>query len=168
MAVDASGISYFLPLLSFLIVLLIVFAVLVKAKIFEDSKFVQVFISFIVATIFVTAIGARQYVTTVIPWFAVLIVCLFIIFVILGFVGKSAEGMNKGIGIAFLVILIIVFLVSAIKVFGSTLGPYLPGGSGGDTQIRTFTDWLYSGQVLGAILLLVVGVLVSWVLVKAK
>src|SRR3989344_1411043 len=150
MPVDVSGFSYFLPLMAFFIVFIILYALLVKTKILGDNSFTHLFVSFILAIVFVT----------VIPWFAVLIVCLFLIFMIIGFVGKPIEGMNKTVGVVFVVLLVIVFLVSAIQVFGNTLGPYLPGGG------TSFADWVYSGQVVGALILLVIAGIVSWVLVK--
>src|SRR3989338_1531187 len=161
MPVDVSGFSYFLPLMAFFIVFIILYALLVKTKILGDNSFTHLFVSFILAIVFVTAIGVKQYVLTVIPWFAVLIVCLFLIFMIIGFVGKPIEGMNKTVGVVFVVLLVIVFLVSAIQVFGNTLGPYLPGGG------TSFADWVYSGQVVGALILLVIAGIVSWVLVKS-
>lgn len=154
----------------FLLVFVIVFSVLRKTELIGKELFVQLFVSFLLATVFVTAISVRQYVLTIVPWFAVLILSLFFLLVLLGFVGKSTEFMHKGIGIAFVVLLIIVFLVSGIVVFADVVGPYLPGSStaGGNPQILKFTDWLYSPQVSGAILLLAVSALVSWVLVRKE
>ena len=70
-AVDVSGISYFAPILAFLIVFVIIFAVLNKTKIFgEVNNWVLLFVSFLVATVFVSAAGVRDYVLTITPWFA--------------------------------------------------------------------------------------------------
>jgi hypothetical protein len=163
--IDLSGISYFLPLLSFLVVMIVVFAVLQKIKIFENI-WLQLFISFLLATIFVTFVGARDYVTNVVPWVVVLIVCLFFIMLFTGFIGKSIEGWNKGLGIAFVIIVLLGFLISAFFVFSASIAPYLPGGSAANSN--SITNWAYSSRVAGAFLLLVVSALVSWVLVKAK
>ncbi|MEK6893816.1 MAG: hypothetical protein AABX07_06475 [Nanoarchaeota archaeon] len=163
--VDLSGISYFLPLLSFLVVMIIVFAVLQKIKIFENI-WLQLFISFLLATIFVTFAGAREYVANIVPWVVVLVVCLFFILLFIGFIGKSMEGWNKGIGIAFVIIVLLGFLISALFVFSSAIGPYLPGGSSAGKNV--LTSWAYSSRVAGGFLLLVISAIVSWVLVKAK
>jgi hypothetical protein len=61
-------------------------------------------------------------------------------------------------------------LISGIKVFSATIGPYLPGSDlpGGDQDILRITDWIYSPRVAGAALLLAVTAVVSWILVKTK
>ncbi|MDP3881514.1 MAG: hypothetical protein Q8Q31_01410 [Nanoarchaeota archaeon] len=167
--VDLSGISYFLPLLSFLLVFVVIFAILQKTKIFEN-KWLQLFISFLFSTIFVSFVGARDYVINVIPWFAVMVVCLFLILFLISFVGKPLEGWNKGIGIMFVVALILVFLISALFVFSSFIGPYLPGGdrTNVNPDIVNFVGWAYSSRVAGGFFLLIISALVSWVLVKMK
>jgi hypothetical protein len=163
--IDLSSISYFLPLISFLIVFIVIFAVLQKTKIFENI-WIQLFISFLVSTVFISFVGARDYVANIIPWVVILVVCLFFILVFTGFIGKSMENWNKGIGIAFIILLLVGFLVSALFVFSSSFSPYLPGGT--EAKGSSFISWLYSSRVAGAILLLVISALVSWVLVKAK
>ncbi len=167
--VDLSGISYFLPLLSFLVVFVIIFAVLQKTKIFE-SKWLQMFVAFLFSTIFVSFVGARTYILNVVPWFAVMVVCLFLIIFLISFVGKPLESWNGVVGGIFVVALLLVFLVSALLVFSSVIGPYLPGGSasGGNPDFVRFLGWAYSSRVAGGLLLLIISGLVSWVLVKAK
>lgn len=167
--VDLTSIGYFLPLISFLLIFVIVFSVLRKTEVLGKELFIQIFVSFLLATVFVSAISIRQYVLTIIPWFAVLIISLFFLLALIGLVGKSTEFMHKGIGIAVVLVFLAVFLISGIKVFNYALGPYLPGSTvpGGDPDILKFTDWLYSPKVSGAVLLLIVSALVSWVLVRA-
>ena len=170
MAVDISGITYFAPLLAFLIVFVILFALLKKSSILGESTFVQLFMSFIIATIFVSAAGVRNYVLTIAPWFAVLVIALFFILFLLAFVGKSTEFMHKGIGITFVILLAIVFLVSGFVVFSQSIYPYLPGSSGygADPNIILLLNWLFTGRVAGALALVAVSALVSWVLVREK
>jgi len=170
MPADVSAITYFAPILSFLIVFVLMFALLAKTKILGDEKFIQLFVSFIIATVFVTAASVRQLVLDVIPWFAVFIVALFFILLLAGFIGKG-DMIGKGVGWIFIVLIIIVFIISGIKLFSTTFTSYLPGptyGSGGNSNILYFTDWIYSSRVLGAALLLGVAAIVSWVLVKTK
>lgn len=165
--VDFSGLAYFLPLWSFVIVSIVVFAVLHKTKILGENKLIQGIISFVIATVFVTTIGARDYVLSIVPWFAVLVVAIFFIFVITGFIGIGSK-INNGIGIVFVIILGLILLFSAISVF--SWGAYLPGSSGGagNENLLQFTDWLYSPKVAGAILLIGLSVVLSWILIKMK
>ena len=170
MPADVSAIAYFAPILSFLMVFVLMFALLAKTKILGEEKFIQLFISFLIATIFITAASVRQLVLDVVPWFAVFVIALFFILVLAGFIGKG-DLVGKGIGWVFILLIIATFIISGIKLFSITFTPYLPGssyGAGGDADILRITDWIYSARVLGAVLLLGVAALVSWVLVKAK
>lgn len=167
---DISGITYFLPIISFLIVFIVIYALLAKTKILGESLGIQLFVSFLLATIFISASAPRNYVETIIPWFVVVLISLFLILAIIGFIGKPAEGMSKGIGMIFVIILGLMLLGSAFFAFSDYLSPYLPGSSsnGANPNILAFTDWLYSSRVAGALLLVVAAAIVSWVLVKTK
>jgi len=166
--IDTSGISYFMPILVFLLVMIIVFAILQKIKLFENV-WLQVFISFLIGTIFITAVGARDYVQNISIWFSVLIISAVFLFIMISFFGK-ADGYLKGLQLTFLIIGIIAFLISGMMIYGNYITPYLPwGDSVGDTSGRgQFTEWLYTGRVYGAILLVVVGAIVAFVLSGLK
>ena len=166
--VDVSGISYFLPIISFLLVFILVYAVLAKTKLL-DNKWVNLFISFLLATIFISAVGPREYIVNIGAWFAVFIVSLLLILLLLGLIGKDMNFIHKGIGVAFVIMLILMFVVSAIVVFSDSLGPFLPWSyGGGSAEAQKITDWLYSTRIIGAILLVAVSAIVSWILVRAK
>ena len=169
MPVDVSAITYFAPLIAFLIVWVVMFAVLSNFKVLGDNKFIQTFISLLIAALFVSVAGVREYVLTIIPWFAVLIISTFFILALTGFIGTT-DAVKKGVGAVFLILLVVVFLVSAIVVFSGVIGPYLPGSdiAGGESEVLRFTDWIYSPRVAGAISLIVVSALVAWVLVRVK
>ncbi len=166
--VDLTGITYFLPIISFLLVFVIVFAVLQKSKIIE-KVWIQIFTAFLASTLFIAATGPTKYVENILPWFVIFIIALFLIFVMMGFVGKNLEFLHKGIGVAFVILVIIMFIISAVVVFNDTLSPYLPWSSDSGTgSAGQFTDWFYSGRVMGAVLLIVVSAIVSFILMKAK
>ena len=168
MVADVSAITYFAPVLAFLLVFVVVFAVLYKTGILGELLFVQLLTSFVIASIFVSAASAREYVVNVSSWFAVVVVSLFFLLFLLNFIGKWAD--EKWIGYLVVIVLLMVFLVSALNVFGSGLGPYLPGSytkDEGSPAALGFFDWLYSAPVVGALLLIVAGAVVSFVLVKA-
>ncbi|MEK6846806.1 MAG: hypothetical protein AABY16_01420 [Nanoarchaeota archaeon] len=169
MAADVSAFAYFLPILAFLIVFAIMLAVLHKTKLLGENIYVQLFFSFVIATIFVTATSVRQLVINVLPWFAVLLIALFLLMVLIGFMGKTDVMIGKCFGWIFVIFLIIIFLISGVKVFSGTIGPYIPGSTTagtGDPTLTNFFEWLFSPRVGGAVLLIIVAALVSWVLVK--
>ncbi|MEK6928466.1 MAG: hypothetical protein AABW65_00735 [Nanoarchaeota archaeon] len=70
-AIELSGIIYFLPVLSFLVVFAVVYAVFSKTKIVE-SQGLKTFIAFLFATIFVSMSEARMYILNITIWFAIL------------------------------------------------------------------------------------------------
>jgi Na+/proline symporter len=169
MVADISGISYFLPIITFLVVFVVIFALLAKTKILGESLFIQLFISFLLSTVFISASAPRDYVQAIIPWFAVILISLFVLMMIIGFAsGKSDDGMNKTLGTISVVLLAIVLAVSAYFAFSGYISPYLPGGSasGANPQVLQFTNWIYSSRVAGAVLLVIAAAVVSWVLVK--
>ena len=151
--IDFTPFSEILPLLTFLVVFILVFAVLNRTKVIENA-FMQLLIAFLLSTIFITAAGAREYVEAVTPWFAVLLVCLFFIMAIMGFIGKDVDFMKKGVGGAFVAILIIAFVISGILIFSTGLRPY-------------FGLFFSSPRLYSAILLLVIAGVVGWALMKS-
>lgn len=169
--IDLSSFEYILPLLSFLVVFVICFVSIKKFKLIENT-FIEMLVSFIIGIIFVSAVGPRTFVLAIIPWFAVVIIGLFLIMALGGFIGKDAFP-TKAIGITFLIILGIIFVITGFFVFSAYITPYLPGftnlaGNPGHPAILQALSWLYSPRVAGALLLLGVGAVVSWILIKAK
>ena len=168
MAADLSFLTYFAPILAFLLVFVVSFAVLSKTKLIGENSFLQSFISLIIAAIFVASAGVRDLVLNIVPWVAFLIVSLVFVMILLKFSEGNVEFIQKGIGIIFIIAVFIVFIISGYVVFSDTLAPYLPGttATGGDTFALEFFDWLFSARVIGAISIIVVGGLVAWILTK--
>lgn len=166
MPVDVSAITYFAPILAFFVVFVVVFAVLYKSKILGESKWGLVFTALVIASLFISAAGVRRYVEVITPWFGALLVSLFFLLVLVGFVGGKTDGMLSGLRWIFIIVGLLIFIISGVVVFSGTLAPYLPGS--GQYVGSPFTEWLYSPSVVGAILLIVITAIVSWVLVKAK
>lgn len=172
MAADVSSFVYFAPIMVFLVVFVIMVALLHKTKLVGENMYVHIFLAFVIATIFITASSIKQLVLNVIPWFAVLLIALFLIMALVGFIGGKADSIvGKTTGWVFVVLLIIVFLVSGVKVFSSSISPYLPTASSsqvsnGNPTLVYFFSWLYSPQVKGFFLLIAVAVFVTWFLWK--
>ncbi|MFA5857049.1 MAG: hypothetical protein WC867_06820 [Candidatus Pacearchaeota archaeon] len=167
---DISGIQFFMPVFSFLFVFIVVYAVLAKTKVLGDDK-VNLLISFIMAIMFMNfSYSLRLYVETIVPWFIVLIVSLFFILVVMSFSG-GPEVMKKMLtptfAWVFVAVLLLIFLIAAIRVFNPMFHPDLiitsgEGGPGIVGQIRGVFD----SQVGGSALLLLIAGVVAWILTK--
>ena len=169
MPVDISFLGYIAPVAIFLLVFIFVYAILAKTKLLEEKPIFNIFVSLLVATLFISAAGAIQYIGTITPWFAVLVVSMVFLLMITSFIGDPMKSWNKGIGIVIVIALALVFLICGFMIFSSSIVGYLPGaqfGYNADPAALAAFDWLYSPRVTGAILLIGISALVSWVLVK--
>lgn len=162
--------AYFMPLFAFLLVFVITYALLAKTKLLGENPFTHIFISFCVAIIFFISPTAQQFARLSMPWVAVFIVCLVLIMLILAFVGGKVENVAASPVAAKIavVVLLIIFLVSAIQVFGPVIEPYMPGSTQerASEDLSNLADVLFHPTVIGAILLLAVAAVVSHVLTK--
>ncbi len=79
MPLDISGLNFFMPVFSFLFVSLIVYLILFKTKILGEGKFLLLLVSFIMAIIFLSFSSLELYVQTIVPWFVVLLISVFLI-----------------------------------------------------------------------------------------
>ena len=168
--VDLSAVGAIGPILAFVLVVVIVFVLLKNAEILGDSPWVAIIVALVIGFAFVAAGKAVSLVLAVGPWFAVLLITLFLFLLFGGIVGKT-DMFGKGIVWVFVLALVGVFIVSAVKVFGTGFTGYLPGpyfGISGDPGLLFFFDWLYSPAISGGISLIVVAIVVAWVLVKLK
>ncbi len=169
MAADLSGFSYFIPIFGFLLVTIVMYALLTKLKILGDDSVVIMFVAFIIGIIFVSMTSVRTVVENVIPWFAMLIIALFFIFVIIGFSQGKFEKAPSWIMWTFVLILVGVFLISLMKVFSTVIYPYLPGNPGpSDPFMSNVKEFFYSSRFLGAIALLIIAGATAKVLMSGK
>jgi len=167
MALDISGLLFFMPVFSFLFVFIVIFALLAKTKVIGESKFVLLLVSFIISIVFMSFSSAELYVRTIIPWFVVLMIIVFLVLLIAMFSTKAWDKiMTPAFAWIVVGVLILIFLIAAIYVFNPVFHPDLGVTSGqGNSMIEQIRGWL-DGGVAGSILLLVIAVIVAWVLTK--
>jgi hypothetical protein len=153
---EIGSISYFLPIFSFLLIFIVVYAVLKKTGVLGDNNGVSLFISLILASFFIVNAKMVEFVEFNSSWFVVFLLCIVFIMLILGFLGKDSLKLvaeNKGVAWGIVVALIVAFIVSGARIFRWVIE--------WDKIQRWFsTDWF------GLILLLVIGAVVAWVLTK--
>lgn len=152
--VDLSLISNYLPIVAFLLVFTVVFAVLAKTKVLGESKFVNLLVAFLVATMFVSVTSAKDYILNMTPWFAVFIISMTFLLMVMGFSGKISEDFEKGIGIVLVIGILILFLISAFYSFSS------------EPFVASFKEWLTTPRIWGTVVLVIVVAIASVVLTK--
>jgi len=129
------------------------------------------FVSFLISIIFVVVPSMQKFALISTPWVAVLIVMIFIIVMLLTFIRGNIDDIVKNPAIAVIIILAVlaIFVVSAINVFGPIISPYIPGGSeaGLTTQEAASKHFFTNPAVIGAIILLIIAAIASWILTKS-
>lgn len=149
-----SSLGYFLPIFSFLLVFLIIYAVLIKTKLLGDNLFVPVLISFILSSFFIFNASLVEFIQVSSSWIVVFAVCLFFLLVLLTFgAGKISEAMNKNLASAILAGVVLIFVISSSYVFNWVI------------KWDVLEKWAET-KWFGLILLLIIVGVVSWILTK--
>jgi hypothetical protein len=165
------SLSYFMPLFAFLLVFIVTFALLAKTKILGGNSFLHFFVSFLLSIVFVVAPSAQKFIVLSTPWFVVLIIMIFIILLLITFVRGKMEDLVQSPVVAVVIIglVLIIFIAAAINVFGPLISSYLPGASetGVSSQSLQAKHFFESPAVIGAIILLIVAAITSWILTKS-
>jgi len=151
--------AYILPILAFLFVFLITYALLAKTKILGANNFVHLMLSFVVAIIFVLSPSATQFTVATIPWLVVLLAVLLFILLVLFFVQGKIENIikNPTVTIILVGVILLVFVAAAINVFGPFFASYTEQGLFG---------FLFSPAIIAGIALLAIAAIISWVLTR--
>ena len=168
MGLDISGLYFFMPVFSFLFVLLIIFILLGTTQILGENKWLHFLISFIVTVVFMSFSSAELYVRAIIPWLVVMVVIVFSILIIAGFTKNLDAVMKPAFAWIIIGILGIVFLVAAIRVFNPVLHPELiiTSGESGPGIVSQLKDFITTSKVAGSILLLIIAAIVAWVVTR--
>lgn len=155
--IDISGISYFLPIATFVLIFVVVFAILKKTEILGDNNFTMAIIGLIMAVIFVSFSDVRAYLEAVSPWFVVILILMFFVLLLSGFL--LAKDITKiarpGVAWVFIALVALAFILIAYNHFGLAC----------NSTFLTIKHWVYEEDVSGSIVLgivaLVVGIFIT-------
>lgn len=151
--VSLAGLSFFMPVLAFLLVFVLVYALLAKTKVLGEEKFVHLLISFILAVFFIIQVELVDFVQFSTAWFTVFLVCIFLILVLISFThGKLDDLQKPWVAWVLVVALIVFFIISSAFTFNWAINWDLLWKNGAQSE------WF------GMVLLVVIAVVVSWVL----
>jgi len=153
MPIDLSGLNFFMPIFSFLLVFFICYAILNKIKII-DNKGIHILISFILAAFFIVNLSLVEFVEFSSAWFVVFLVCIFLILLLVSFTHGKLDAIIKP-GVAWFLVagLIIFFIVSSAYVFNWAIN-----------WARVWR-WFHT-EWFGFSLVVIIAIAVSWILVK--
>lgn len=157
MVVSLAAISTIMPVISFLFIFILIYALLVKTKILGgDNNWVPLFLSLIIASFFIVNVDLVEFTQMNVSWFVVFIVCLFMILLMLAFVGDKATKFfveEKSFAGVLVAIVVIMFVVSSSYTFNWAI------------NFDTIESW-FDNDWAGMILLIVIAGFVSLVLTK--
>lgn len=157
MVVSLAAINTIMPVISFLFIFILVYALLVKTKILGgDNNWVPLFLSLIIASFFIVNVDLVEFTQMNVSWFVVFIVCLFMILLMLSFVGEKSLKFfteEKGFAGVLVAIVVIMFVVSSSYTFNWAI------------SFDAVEEW-FNNDWAGMILLIVLAGFVSWVLTK--
>ena len=168
---NIAGLYFFMPVFSFLFVFIIVYAILAQTKLLGESKFVNLLIAFIMAIIFMSfstaTFSTEGYIRTIIPWTVVLLVCVFLVLLVAGMSTKDlGKIMTTKFAWVIIAILIIIFLVAAIRVFNPVFDSTYGVSSGTQPQVIGQIRQLFNTTIGGSILLLIIAAVIAWVITR--
>jgi hypothetical protein len=164
MAASISGIGFFMPIFSFLLVFVVVYAMLFKTKALGDNKGMMIMISFVLASFFIMQVNLVEFVQFSSAWLTGGVVLLFFLMMIIAFLpgdsSKIFEGKDgkpsKWFGFIVLGGIMIFFIISAGYVFDSAVN-------------WEFISELFNREWVGMILLLMIsGVVAAIISREAK
>jgi len=142
--------GYFLPIFSFILVVVILYAVLTKVSIFGDNKRINFMIAFSAGILCLFAGKTLELVNYMTPWIVFILFVLVMAFMIFMFFGLDSQTIWERVGTPNIVwtFFIILILFAIGKVYGQIV-PY--EGNGGP-----LTTILFNPRVLGAIAILLI------------
>ncbi|MCR4285141.1 MAG: hypothetical protein NUV97_03815 [archaeon] len=148
-----SAMGYFLPIFAFLLVFIVVYALLIKAKVLGDNQAVMLFISFILSAFFIVEASLVEFVRFTSAWFGVIVVVVFFLLALLAIMpGDNPLGfLVKGSWFSWVLLGLMVgfFIISSAYIFNWVI-------NWGMIREWFDTEWF------GMLLLLVIAGIVSW------
>ena len=154
MAAETGLVNYFLPIFSFLLVFIVIYALLHKTKILGENQPILLLVSLIMASFFIVNVNLVEYVEFTASWFVVIAILFFFAFLIIAFTSGKLEWFEKSwFAWVLLALLVGFFIVSSAFTFDWAV-------NWGSVYGWFFTDWF------GFILLLIIAGVVSWVIAK--
>jgi len=151
MVASLIALDYFMPIFSFLLVFVLVYALLAKTKVLGENKFVHLLLSFVLGIFFIVNASLVDFVQFSSAWFVVFFVIVFMIFVLISFTHGNLDDLMKPWVAWVMIGLIIGFLILA--------SAYTFNWA---VNWEMVEDWFYTDW-FGFVLLLIIAGIAAWI-----
>ena len=153
---DVGLLEHFLPVFRFLLILIICYAILKKTELLGENNGLIWVASLSVAFLALFSGGSIELISMLTPWFVVMFIFLFLLFMILMFWGVEKDKLLTQVGgpTVLVVISILMLIIGISNVFGDAFSPY---GEDGEVDIQSETmATIFHPRILGAIFMLLI------------
>src|SRR3989338_10285099 len=150
---DVGLLGFFLPVFTFLFILVLMYAIIHKTNWFGDKEGLKWIASLSIAALATLAGKPKELITFMTPWFVVIFVFLIFMFMILIFLGTKEEEAWNTVGgkTLYFIIAILIFVIGMSQVYEGIFSPYNP--QEGQTVAGETLRTIFHPRVLGAIFL---------------
>ncbi len=160
MPLNTELLGFILPVLSFILIYAMIFAILQKTKIFGETTGVNNWVAVALAVLFALMPGAMEFVAIIAPWFVVMVFVAFSFLLVFMFFGTKEEriaDLSENVVIQWTVIIlgIIIVIAALTKIFGPIFGQPAAGVAGAGTGWEIQRS-LFNPKVLSAVFILMV------------
>lgn len=157
MALDMAWLGYYMPIFAFTFVFAVIYAILMKTKIVGDNFYVTALTATVISIIFISFSPGVSYIGTVVPWIAIIFIALFFVLMLVMFSQKEVDKFMGGkFTWVFVMLLGLIFLGSAVFVFGPIITESYPN----------VAKFLFTEKVIGGGILLVVAAAAAWLVTR--
>jgi hypothetical protein len=166
--IELNFIHQYASLLILLVSFILIYAALTAAKIPGD-KIILAIVSLLLSLIFISSEKAVNYIFSVIPFLTLVMTIAFFFIIMLVLIAKEIDPFKKPLAITSMILGILIVLMFAFNQF-PTLHGLLPNtsGTGLDSNLRIFKDWIYSSDVIQGLVFIISIGLVGFFMLKAK
>lgn len=149
---DITVLESFLPVFSFILIWLVLYAVLQKSKLLGGRPVLDLVVSLIIALVAMFSGSTFEFINEVIPWFVMLtIAAILVVLVSSSFLKEGIADIPPLKGIV-MVLSLAIIVWSVTVIFGPVFNPYAVGANPEWETLRT----IFHPRVLGAIFILII------------
>jgi len=165
--IDTSILTYLMPLLAFLFIVILVYALLLKTGILGASKYIMITLALIIGLVFISFSKLRDYLMNLIPYLLVLFSVCFFLLILLVFITKDWEKIMKPLTWVIVVVFALMIIILAFKFF-PTLYHLLPKTSNYtlNSPLTSFKTWLYSKRIVNTLIFTIATAIVAIVITR--